>query len=262
MTYNVMGIEYKNLDDFMITGAPLPLQIYLESEEEINDAINNNFQGIYTATLYDLENNPISSYEFVYIDEGIDDNNEEFFWMKPMYFPDDLFLKYFLGESTSDGIDDFIVHYNSFEPSKYKTKENELLDYNGNIRPIKEGELFIQDKGINYLVENNNLDEIKKQGDMVERNYFEELINCQEAIGDNYQGIFVVNYVYYTGEHLSSKYMVNQINEDNVVFNTIEVSPINGFNTPEYILVEENGKNIVKMLRTFKSYEYIPSSEL
>ena len=263
MTFTISNTEYKNLHQFMLEGAPLPLQIYLESQEEINNAINNDFEGIYTITLFDSENNPIESYELVYIDNGIDDNNEEFFWMKPMYFPDDLFLKYYLGQLSTDVVSDSRVEYTPCNASYYETKENEVLDYSGTIRPLMDGEIFIQDKGINYLVEDDNLDEIKNKGDVMNRNYFDSVVNCQEAIEDNYEGYFIFNYVYFTGEHLSSVFQVNQIDDNNVSLNIIDLKQVNGFNTPEYIILkDDDGKETVKIINTFKSYEYIPSSDL
>lgn len=185
--------------------------LYIESFYNFNEyeeeMLENNFLGLYTINVT-LENGAFIEHKFVFIDKIYDD-----LILYPLKIP----------KENMYNIEQKIVsseyNYVKFSLSDYKTKSNELIDFEGNLRKKEKGEKTVKFHEINFLVkpteeynhQNYLNSEMTVHIDKFSRKY-QNLMNIH-----NYWGICEIVLILKTGEHINLFYEMKGKKENSVI---------------------------------------------
>ncbi|MBO7210067.1 MAG: hypothetical protein J6V44_03520 [Methanobrevibacter sp.] len=253
MTIEFAGETYKNMEDYMENGYILVgLDERTFTQREIRKIKQNNYQGILKFTVY--EDNPID-YEFICLKYDL--QNQESIMLKPIMIPNRKIFSYF---TAHENIDDneteapLTIQFIPYTKKAYKTKKDELIDFFGFKRKMKEGDLYVVDDGINYQVVEDIFPSI--QLPLTTAKDLNVLFNAKR---DNYMGTIRKRVIYNTGEHAVQDYNIQYVDEENMYLEPI--SPRNVLNIMGYIHLNDDYENDIINVCVVDTTEYIPYSE-
>ncbi len=251
----ILGDEFNSILDYMKEG------IFTTNIENVlwdNDlkqyASEHEYEGIYTFVL-EYPSSKQVLYYFVFIDI-FEEYGDEIIELVPIYLPDVELFKYFDNENKERLYADLNVFYEPYSDTKYQTKENELVDFYANIRPINDNDLYVTEKGINYLVNTKETFPI-----VITKEELDEMDLLDEMESDNFKGLYCEQYVYNTGEYVVEDYTIKKTDDNNVYFEDNTDLKRNCNRIPQYILYDDENNGYL-MVKNYICSKYISIKEL
>ncbi len=174
-------------------------------EEYLPEMLANNFSGYYIIKTK-LENGSLLEHKFLYVDKFYSD-----LYLYPLEIPKENMF------NNEEKITLTKYQYIKFSIKDYKTKKNEIVDYEGYIRKRNTGEKKVTVKKINFLVEppeGYNLDNFCSKGQIIVplNNYSKKY---QDLMKNNYYvGIYEIILILKTGEHINLFYNLSDLKEN------------------------------------------------
>ena len=222
MSIKFNGEEYADLKDYVERGHMImSLRDIFNNKEVFEIGKKNNFEGIYNLSVF---NNYSVRAEGEWVC-AFHDVEEDYLMLLPSRMDDERILACFTFP-TNMKLD--TKHYKiqwtyiPYNANEYKTKEDEMVSFEGDIVKIKPDDFYVTDNGINYQA---NFPEIVYPGISYSK---EELINdldldWSKMEKDNFMGKLVRKFITCTGEIYSESYTFNNFEDDLVIFENCEI---------------------------------------
>lgn len=209
----------------------------------------------------------VGVYEYVYIGqvERTDENSEikektNDLLIVPISCSDDRIIeliKDINGNLHEEKIENYDWKFIGYNDERYDTKEDELITFNGDVRKIKENDLYKQTHGINYQTLPEECDEEGRplQGMTLNKSVDVKLWN--EIMEDNCMGRVFIGCVNNIGGFFVEQYCVNGVDGDEMYLIDDWHEPVFGRNMPETVIDE---KTRIKYCYKIANYYYKPYS--
>ena len=250
--FRTNGENYKNLADYVYRAFDyFPVENIFITLKEKDEALKNNYKGIYHFTL--VYYNRKVDYEYVCVDNFVDEKGKELLVLTPILFPDMEIFKYINPDKQDERIADIEVSYQPYYELNYKTDQYHLVNFYGLIEPIYVDDLYITENGINYKISTNDFDK-SELIPFAKKNMDKELL--VEMENDSFLGVYKETYIFNTGKIIEQKYTINDGDQKNLYFKIKEIPTVNSFNVPATIPIDNEGNIMVVIKRI--GINYIP----
>ena len=243
--------HYESMMEFYERGSIfLQINERLFFKEDIKSMEQHDFEGIF---YFVIETGRFKRkwYKFVALTHGINAGHY-YVQLAPLKMEDEGFAKYFHATDEvmvdEDGYTNYWM-YQSYNASAYQTNPKELVDFYGNVRPIKKDDIYVTDNEINYQVCTDFDYPTRTKKDLEKLEFLESMEN------DCFMGKFIIRYGYNTGEVADDVYTIKMVDDEVVYLEPCTLR--NNYNMPHYInLSEEEGD--VTIVRAESHEFYIP----